>query len=410
LVVFLNWYVAPTKPSAKKDLVLAVAQILAGTALLSGLYFTWRTLQVNREGQITDRFTRAIDQLGKVEDGQKLFEIRVGGIYALERIARESVEDYGPIMEILTAYVRQNAPLPPEAGQERTQDATDEQRAMEGPRGKSETTEPSAPDPDIQAIMTIFRRRKRYYMHEEPEPLDLSQTNLSGANLSEANLAGANLAGATLSGADLSGADLSLTGADLYGANLSGADLTGATLIGANLYRATLYRANLSEATVYGAHLSRANLIEATLSGADVNGDDLSEANLVGADLTGAHLSDADLSGANLNEANLAGADLSRANLSRAYFYGADLTGANLSEVDLSGANFFSLFEGDLTVANLTGADLSGANLSEANLTGAGLSGANLIQEQLDQAEGDENTKLPSFLKPPEHWSRKTDE
>jgi hypothetical protein len=198
LVVFLNWYVAPTKPSAKKDLVLAVAQILAGTALLSGLYFTWRTLQVNREGQITDRFTRAIDQLGKVEDGQKLFEIRVGGIYALERIARESVEDYGPIMEILTAYVRQNAPLPPEAGQERTQDATDEQRAMEGPRGKSETTEPSAPDPDIQAIMTIFRRRKRYYMHEEPEPLDLSQTNLSGANLSEANLTGAGLSGANL--------------------------------------------------------------------------------------------------------------------------------------------------------------------------------------------------------------------
>src|SRR5215217_9192439 len=169
------------------------AQILGGAALLSGLYFTWRTLQANREGQLTERFTRAIDQLGKVEDGQKLFEIRVGGIYALERIARESEEDYWPTMEILTAYVRQNAPLPPEAGQERTQDATDEQRAMEGPRGKSETTEPSAPDPDIQAIMTIFRRRKRYYMHEEPEPLDLSQTNLTVANLHGAYLSEANL-------------------------------------------------------------------------------------------------------------------------------------------------------------------------------------------------------------------------
>jgi hypothetical protein len=77
LFLILNWYVAPTKPSERKDLVLAVAQILAGTALLSGLYFTWRTLQVNREGQITERFTRAIDQLGKVEDGHKLFEIRI---------------------------------------------------------------------------------------------------------------------------------------------------------------------------------------------------------------------------------------------------------------------------------------------------------------------------------------------
>jgi hypothetical protein len=113
LFLVLNWYVAPTQPGERKDLVLAVAQILGGAALLSGLYFTWRTLQVNREGQITERFTRAIDQLGKIENGQKLFEIRVGGIYALERIARESQEDYWPIMQILTAYVRQNAPWPP---------------------------------------------------------------------------------------------------------------------------------------------------------------------------------------------------------------------------------------------------------------------------------------------------------
>jgi hypothetical protein len=40
--------------------------------LLAGLYFTWRQLaattrsvEVSQEGQITDRFTRAIDQLGE---------------------------------------------------------------------------------------------------------------------------------------------------------------------------------------------------------------------------------------------------------------------------------------------------------------------------------------------------------
>ena len=315
LFLLLNWYVAPTKPSQRKDLVLALAQILGGAALISGLYFTWRTLQVNREGQITDRFTRAIDQLGKVEDGQKLFEIRVGGIYALERIARESEEDYWPIMEILTAYVRQNAPLPPEVGQERTQDATDEQRAIEGSGEKSETTEPSAPDPDIQAIMTILRRRKRHYMHREPERLDLSETNLSGA--------------------------------DLSGADLSGADLNGAILNGANL----------------------------------------TEANLFGAILLGADLSGAILSGAILNGAILLGADLPAAILS-----GADLQGAYLLGADLTEANLFG--------AILLGADLSGADLSAAILT----------QEHLEQAEGDENTRLPPHLKPPEHWSVKTEE
>jgi hypothetical protein len=111
----LVWYIAPTGAAEKQALVVTLAQILAGAALLSGLYFTWRTLQVNREGQITERFTRAIDQLGKVDDNNnKLFEIRLGGIYALERISRESEEDHWPIMEVLTAYVRQHARWRPE--------------------------------------------------------------------------------------------------------------------------------------------------------------------------------------------------------------------------------------------------------------------------------------------------------
>ena len=38
--------------------------------------------------------------------------IRLGGIYALERIAKDSEKDHGPIMEVLTAYVRENAPRP----------------------------------------------------------------------------------------------------------------------------------------------------------------------------------------------------------------------------------------------------------------------------------------------------------
>src|SRR4028118_1820605 len=125
LFFILHWYVAPTKPSERKDLILAVAQILGGTALLSGLYFTWRTLQVNREGQITERFTRAIDQLGSQE-----LEIQLGGIYALERIARDSERDHWPIMEVLTAYVRELASLRPEEGEEGSEDAVAEGRAI----------------------------------------------------------------------------------------------------------------------------------------------------------------------------------------------------------------------------------------------------------------------------------------
>ena len=51
----------------------------------------------------------AVDQLGTIDQsGNPAIEIQLGGIYALERIANESEKDYWPIMEILTAYVRNN--------------------------------------------------------------------------------------------------------------------------------------------------------------------------------------------------------------------------------------------------------------------------------------------------------------
>jgi len=90
---------------------------------------------------------------------------------------------------------------------------------------------------------------------------------------------------------------------------------------------------------------------------------------------------------------NLSGAVLRKANLSRAV-----LRGVNLSGADLSGAN-------------LSGAALGLADLSGANLSGTVLSGAeDLTQEQLEEANGDESTRLPSDLKPPSHWIGKTAE
>jgi hypothetical protein len=37
-------------------------QLLAGVVLALGAVFTARTIGINREGEITERFTRAIDQ------------------------------------------------------------------------------------------------------------------------------------------------------------------------------------------------------------------------------------------------------------------------------------------------------------------------------------------------------------
>ena len=80
-------------------------------------------------------------------------------------------------------------------------DAALERKSEEDSSSESETTEVSLPGPDIEAIMTVIRRRTRYYQHGEPERLDLHETHLRGAYLREANLSGANLMGANLSAA-----------------------------------------------------------------------------------------------------------------------------------------------------------------------------------------------------------------
>ncbi|MEJ7631323.1 MAG: pentapeptide repeat-containing protein [Rubrobacteraceae bacterium] len=286
LLVFLNWYVAPTEPSEKKDLVLALAQILAGTALLSGLYFTWRTMQVNREGQITERFTRAIDQLGSKE-----LEIRLGGIYALERIATDSERDHRPIMEVLSAFVRQHAPRAPQDGSGEVEDPHHKHRLA----------------PDIQAILTVLGRRSSTSqsgwivggprgwidVDREVEQIDLHSTDLRGAYLAETDLRVANLQEVDLQEANL-------LRANLWAANLRGADLRRARLEFTNLSGAFLKGANLQAATLAGAELRLAELDEMKLQ----------QAILVGADLWSAQLWGANLSGANLGAAKLHGAHL----------------------------------------------------------------------------------------------------
>ncbi len=94
-------------------------------------------------------------------------------------------------------------------------------------------------------------------------------------------------------------------------------------------------------------------------------------------------------------------ADLSRANLQGANLQGADLRSANLQGAELRSAN---LQRADLPSANLQGAYLRSANLQEANLPRANLESANLTKaksltrEQLDEACGDDETKLPDYL------------
>lgn len=273
-----------------------LGQLIGTATLLAGLFFAWQqlgntgqTLRVGEQGQITERFTRAVDQLGSDD-----VTIRLGGIYALERIARDSRRDAEPVMEVLTAYVRNQTPLVP---------------IVAASPAATPTGARAGPAVDVQAVLSVISRRTT--VEGETHCLDLSSTNLAGADLAGANLTnlclrGADLSGANLAAANLTGSDLIL--ADLHDANLDGARLNSVTLSKANLARANLHRADLTGARLDSANLGSAQLEETTLHNTVLIRADLSRALLFRADLDGAEMADAILMGTVLFGAQLGGA------------------------------------------------------------------------------------------------------
>jgi hypothetical protein len=207
---------APTdRAKAVNDIRTTLLQGLGGAALLVGVYFTWRQIQVAREGQLTQRFTAAVGQLSN-----RSVDVRLGGIYALERIAIDSKRDRQTAYEVLCAYVRQHAPVqppdPPPTPDDRRGDAGGlaAKRELAWEAGQLPPLRVRAAD--VQAAMTVLGRRLRVPSYEQ---LELSRVALQRAHLRQARLPGADLHYSDLSGADLSGADLHL--ADLTGIRLN---------------------------------------------------------------------------------------------------------------------------------------------------------------------------------------------
>jgi uncharacterized protein YjbI with pentapeptide repeats len=292
-----NWQAAIeqlklTEKLSRRNFLLELIRLVIASLSTGATIFGGSILFLNfSQGEnrlITERFTRSIEQLGNKEE-----TIRIGGIYALERIAKDSPRDGWTIMEVLSSFVR---------GKQKIE--------------SQDTSKLPAIKTDAQAALTAIARRK-INLENEHQYLDLSDTNLTAANLVSAKLDRVKLNNAIL------------VKADLHNVNLNLANLSHANLNSANLTQAQLDRSNLIQANLTNTNLSSANLNEANLNKAD-----LSDAILDGAILTNASLGNTNLSGAILIGANLRGATLSKANLIK-----ADLSGADLFEVNLAGAN-----------------------------------------------------------------------
>jgi Pentapeptide repeats (8 copies) len=220
----------------QNDVRIGLLQAVAGVAVIAAVVVTWQQLETDRrqlrqqlevagQEQAGERFAQALDQLGSEQ-----LDVRLGGIYGLERVAARASgeapagwwasQDRVQVFEILSAYVRTTSHRPPV-----------------GPAGPDASLQ--VRQPDVNAAVTVLARRT--VLDGDP-PLDLSGSLLGGARLGWARLAGADLRGADVRGTSLQHAELAgahLEQALLCGTEFQGADLRGAHLAGAKVSAAT---------------------------------------------------------------------------------------------------------------------------------------------------------------------------
>ncbi len=186
--------------AAESNIRGSLLQAVGGILLVAGAITAWRQVLIARRQHIlgrhvavTEAFAKAVEYLGN----SNAIDVRLGGIYSLDRVSDDDPAEMSRVAEILCAFIRERSP-----------------------------TDGDLPR-DVLAALTVLARRRW------PIPIDLANTNLVGAQLRNARLPNAVLSAANLSDAILSGAilrDANLTGADLRRADLTSADLRGACL------------------------------------------------------------------------------------------------------------------------------------------------------------------------------------
>ena len=309
--------------------------LFVGTVGLFNLYVNYlRTrgfeeqLKTQREGD-KRRDHQQLYATNFVNLGSDSESVRLGAVYGLERLAKESrgeefrssktknrcelwvsrvieklcphdrnkvtikYEPWAPkVAEILCAHIRSTTV---------TNDYLDKNEDL--------------PSIEIANILKVLTQG-------ENNPFDSAQFDLRYSYLVGANLRGAKLK------------DANMFGINLASAILEGADLRKVELTCADLNLANLKMANLECALLGGTRMIRTNLEGAILSFSDITGgkSDLDVRDM--ADLRCANLKDASLVGvyldANLTWANLEGANLTGAFLGGGIFYGASLKNAKI--------------------------------------------------------------------------------
>lgn len=289
----MRWHVL-----AIVGMIAALGGLLSMPLVIMNAFHAERRTRATEESYLTDRISQAVEKLGaervvwrdNKQSSEPNLEVRMGALYLLERIAKDSPRDHVPITETICAYIRENANRPYIDLDTTAQNELAAAKRLKIKRSELDASDKAAcltyavPRADVQAAATIIGRRSLDAL--EVEMAEKYVLDLRGVHLDRIDWSNANLAHAILDGASLNGASLCVT-------NLRGARLKDASLNGADLFKA-----NLTEAWLSGARLSNAWLDWAILHGSQLSLAKFQNTNFSATELNYAAVKNADFTDA----------------------------------------------------------------------------------------------------------------
>lgn len=237
--------------------------------------------QIAEDGLRHDRYQKGASMLGSTN-----LMTRIGGIYALDRLAKEFPGlHHGQIMDLIAAFVRHWDHEP-----------THSTDAPQSPMGSAECP------PDVKAAVQAIGNRSYGQIDHELQmevhddviiEIDFSRANLSGIAIAKLDLSGANMWQVNLSYADLQYIDL--TNSSMTDARMVGACLRAIKMGKSKLKYADFSNARLFDIFFYFADLANADFTNASFENVILTGACLDAAVFHGVEgLTQAMLDSAD--------------------------------------------------------------------------------------------------------------------
>jgi hypothetical protein len=269
-----------------------------GGTFLGGLVATilvvWRTVLTHRQTKVgedqrrlseqihfTTLFTKAVEQLGatreeKEKDGAKDIvktlpnvSVRIGAIYALGRIGKESITDNIPILDILSSYVRENSPLPPAVDQSQT-------KTLSVSIVRDDVKAAFDVICSINSIFKIERIEKDHFVylgkcylpnmiihHSTITNFSFADSNLEKADIRHSSIHNCTLVATKMKGSVISSSKIKYcraTVANLTGLMMDGSHIDNSTFSGSDLSNSYILSSNFSACSFDESTMNKVNL------------------------------------------------------------------------------------------------------------------------------------------------------